>query len=175
MLCTVCGADIPDTSVACPVCGHFPVSAPSPFPEVPVSSTTVDETDTALKGYLSYTSGDHPAIPERQQPVPEKGSDEDDDPVSRKNWMAYVSIIAGALSVYSAPMVFSGALLGVSAAVFGILGLFSRRKVISAVGIAAGAAGLALSLLFASIYMRFVNTIANYLMGGFGFGFFGGW
>lgn len=177
MLCPECGFEISEDSPVCPNCGNTVTSQPDLLPDTAADPGLSDEywsPDAGLKGYMSYTN----AVPSRtDDPEPEaaESSEDTDDPASRKDWMAYVAIISGALSIYSAPMVFSGALLGLTAVAFGILGMFSRKRALAAVGIAAGAAGLGISLLFASLFIKVFYIVSDYLMGGFGFRIFGGW
>lgn len=138
------------------------------------SSSALMTEDTGLSGYMSYTSSDSASVRSSgaEQSLSERAGD-DGSRNSGREWMAYASIVGGALSVYSSPMVFSGVLLGVSAIVIGILGTFGKKRTLSVIGILAGLAGVILSVLLASLYVQLFNIVYSYLAGGFGFRLFG--
>lgn len=167
---TMQAAVAPDTEIS-------DTSAETDVPETAAEiPSDVPAENTGLSGYMSYTSVIRPAVPARESDVsePEKEQTDEADSQSR-DWMAYASIVGGALSVYSSPMVFSGVLLGVSAIVIGILGYFGRKRTLSIIGILAGLAGVVLSVLLGSLYVELFRILSSYLAGGFGFRVFSGW
>lgn len=140
----------------------------------PLDTYTAIPEDTGLSGYLSYTvsAPDAPRLPDKDAKKTGGGKEEDIHEHG-KDWMAYASIVGGALSVYSSPMVFSGVLLGVSAAVLGVLASFGKKRTLAIIGILAGLAGVILSVLLASLYVELFNIVSAYLRSGFGFRTFG--
>ncbi|MBP0968952.1 MAG: hypothetical protein J5744_02285 [Oscillospiraceae bacterium] len=132
--------------------------------------------DNGLSGYMIHTETGNKAPDRTSGKEDSHESDPDEDGHSHdREWMAYASIVGGALSIYSSPMVFSGVMLGVSAIVIGILGSFGKKKALSVIGILAGLAGLILSVLLASLYIELFRIVSGYLTGGFGFRIYSGW
>ncbi|MBQ4000511.1 MAG: hypothetical protein II643_05905 [Oscillospiraceae bacterium] len=182
MACPRCGSSLFDGSVPCPQCGYVN-GAPAEhtvytLPDQPAAGDSAGHDTDALSGYLSYTSGSGPVRSSGSNsadPYTASGDDTVRSGSSDREWISYASVICGALSAYSSPMILPGILLGISAVILGIFGRSSFRKKLAVIGIIAGLIGLLLSVLVVLFYIGVFKLVYDFLFGGFGFRMFGGW
>ena len=173
MTCPRCGSESFDGSSPCPQCGYE--NAPA---AADAFSRYTSQSEDALNGYLSYTSGNssetaegsfsedsHSSSPERSVRSGSGGNE----------WIPYASVICGALSAYSSPMVLPGILLGITSVILGIIGRSAPKRKLSVIGIITGLIGLLLSVLVVLFYIGIFKLVYDFLFGGFGFRMFSGW
>ncbi len=167
MICDKCGHDSRDGALVCEQCGApLPVSAGSSSSG---SSRSFD--DAPVNGYMSYTYGGSGSSRSSRSPYSEPVSSEKKP--SSNEWVAYASIICGALAIYSCVTVVPGVLLGISAIIFGLVGIKTPKKTIAIIGLAAGIAGIIISILIAFAIAGLFGLLATFLTGGYGFRTFG--
>ncbi len=157
MICSKCGSNEPDYALYCTKCGAklegeapaipydtsapdtaspFAADASSPYAGQGAGSYTAPASDTPYTGYTA-PAGDTPYSGYR---APASGGAGDD-------WKATVALVCGIASLPCCFTCWGGALLGVAAIVFGILGLKSNKSSFAIAGIVCGAVGALLSLL----------------------------
>jgi len=173
MTCPRCGSELFDGSSPCPQCGY----ADGPAAAETFSRYAAQNED-ALNGYLSYTAGSSNDPSENRSAEDPYISSEDRSVRDRDTsgeWLPYASVICGALSAYSSPMILPGILLGITSVILGIIGRSSPKKKLAVIGIIAGLIGLLLSVLVVLFYIGIFKLVYDFLFGGFGFRMFSGW
>ena len=138
LYCTKCGAKLEAEAPAIPFDSSAQPAAASPFAGQPQSDSayTAPAADTPYAGYTA-PAGETPYSGYR---APASGGQSDD-------WKATVALVCGIASLPCCFTCYGGALLGVAAIVFGILGLKSNKNSFAVAGIVCGAVGALLSLL----------------------------
>ena len=166
MLCDKCGFENREGAIVCEHCGALLIQSPPQTAEKS-SGTTGSYSDAPVNGYRSYTKGGTSQSSPQRSPFTGAMS------AGSREWVAYAAIICGALAIYSSPTVIPGILLGISAIIFGIVGLKTSKRTMSLIGIIAGAIGSVFSVLVIGAIIGFFNLIASYFTRGYGWPF--GW
>lgn len=174
MICSKCGSNEPDYALYCTKCG---AKLEGEAPAIPFDSSAPDEAaspfaaDASGSPYAgqpqsagSYTApvSDTPytapagGTPYSGYRAPASGGAGDD-------WKAIVALVCGIASLPCCFTCWGGALLGVAAIVFGILGLKSSKSSFAIAGIVCGAVGALLSLLMliAALGFSAVYDVSN--------------
>ena len=176
MTCPRCGSVLFDGAAPCPQCGYIGDALTPDTAEQSAAKTMPPE--NALNGYLSYTSGnnsDTAAGSFSEDPYVASADRSVKSENSGNEWVPYASVICGALSAYSSPMVLPGILLGISSIILGIIGRSAQKRKLSVIGIITGLIGLLLSVLVVLFYIGIFKLAYDFLFGGFGFRMFSGW
>ena len=165
MICDKCGFDNKEGAIVCERCRAVLVQMPEkPVQEYTYGTQKTAGTDDApVNGYLSYTKNG------AARPASGRSPFSGDTNSGPKDWIAYAAIICGALSIYSSPTIVPGILLGISAVIFGIVGLKTSKRNIAMIGMIAGAVGTIFSVLIVSAYVGLFNLLVNFLSSGFGY------
>lgn len=169
MNCEYCGAELRPDARYCIMCG-MPVSAPAEAGESPAAEaapafktnfrTGADTVNGgALKGYTSYTTGEHKAEPAPSYTSARSIIDADEGPV----WAAWVALICAVLSLKGALLVVPGILLGLGAIIIGAIGCRSELRALSICDIVIGSLGVLLSIVMIMVWSGVFGLASSFM------------
>lgn len=144
MKCAYCGSELKEGANFCTICGKA-VSEEQKQSAASPERQTASAGDGALRGYMSYTSGEYrttgnsaPAADASASYAPVT------DAADRNNeWAAWVSIVCAVLALRGVVITLPGILLGIAAIIFGSISCKSSMKVVAICGIVLGAIAIA--------------------------------
>ena len=165
MICDKCGYENKEGAIVCERCRAVLVKTEDKPVQEYSYGTQRSAGDAPVNGYMSYTKNS------TQRPAAERSPFSGDSNSGPREWIAYAAIICGALAIYSSPTIVPGILLGISAVIFGIVGLRTEKRNIAMIGMIAGAVGVVFSVLVITAYIGIFNFLVNLLSSSFSYSY----
>ena len=175
MNCEYCGSELKEGANFCTICG-MPVNSPQEQPaaqpaEQPVHQASASYPDNggALRGYMSYTSGEYNTRTQSDPAYrtadtyssPRQTASSSQD--TGNEWASWVGIVCAVLAIKGIFVTVPGILLGVAAIVFGSIGCRSNMKVPAICSIVIGSLAVLGSLGMAAVWHWIFDLAGEYM------------